>query len=245
MNITLNSIYQNNIDLTKWITSLPTEVTHINLFISLKDKHQVTITSLGNITITLIPIDTPKLFLELNTLYPLNSGWHICVPMHCEISDALQSEIKAIITTNEVNNTLYIKEKGTIKFLDQQLNKGGYQKEPILLLFHQSILSSKGVSYQSIQKLSAPIVIHEEQTFDNFHLELDIQQQILSYIDYLKGKKVHTFQFFTKPLGVFFYRGLLRGSFFEGKAGFALTYLYALSAFKRVLFLNMKYKKID
>lgn len=244
MNITLNSIYQDNINLTKWIASLPKEVTHINLFIPLKDKHRVTLSANDTVTVTLIPVDTPKLFLELNTLYPLNQGWHICVPMHCEISDTLYNEIKSIINQKDTN-TLYTKDRGIVQFLGQHLKKGGYKKEPILLLFHQNILSSKEISYQAIRKLSAPITISKEQTFDNFHLELDIQQQILSYLDYLKGKKVHTMQFFTKPLGTFIYRGLLRGSFLEGKAGFALTYLYALSAFKRVLFLNMKYKKIE
>ncbi|WP_121967053.1 hypothetical protein [Myroides sp. N17-2] len=245
MKITLTSIYQNTIDLISWIESLPKEVSHINLFIPIQDKHKINQTNVNGVELTLIPVDTPNLFLEFHTLYLNNKGWNVCIPMHYQITEALYAEIASIVTSAGSTTILYYKEKEKVEFLGRDIKKGGYTKEPALYLFHSDGLANNTIRFSDHQKLVAPIHISSQQPFDNFHLELDIKQQVLSYIDYTQGKKAYKIAFFTRPLSTFFYRGLIKGSFFEGKPGFILTYLYSLASFKRVLFLWMKYKKID
>lgn len=245
MIITLNTIYQDSIDLNTWLNTLPKEITHVNLLVPISSKHNKVQPELSGVVINFIPVDTPRLFLDFQQLYPLNKGWHICYPMHYQLSTELVAELLSITRNEGEKRTVYTKEKGEVNFLGQTIKKGAYNRDTILLFFHldQPVL----IDLLSVptKKLVAPIERYTQQNFDNFHLELDIQQQLLSYLNFLQHKKYYLIQFFTKPLGTFLYRGVIRGGFFEGKAGFALAYLYALSSFKRILFLRMKYKGID
>jgi len=245
MVLTLHTIYQDNIDLNTWLNTLPQAITHINLLVPINSKHNMVQPEFTGVTIHFVPVDTPRLFLDFQQLYPLNKGWHICYPMHYQLSTELVAELVSVTKNEGEKRTIYTKEKGEINFLGQTIKKGGYNRDTILLFFYldQPVLTD--LLSMSIKKLAAPIERYTQQTFDNFHLELDIQQQLLSYLNFLQHKKYYLIQFFTKPLGTFLYRGVIRGGFFEGKAGFALTYLYALSSFKGLLFLRMKYKDID
>ncbi|AJH15891.1 hypothetical protein [Myroides profundi] len=246
MNLTILSIYQNNIDLKNWIENLPKQIDHVLLILPIQDKHYIDHTNQYSVQITYLCVDTNELFQSLhNKLTELKVSWFAFMPMHYQFTTELAEEINNIIANSNESTTLYIKKREYIQFLGENIRKGGFQKQPALLLFNSLSLADHKLYFASIKDLKAPITTIVDQSFDNFHFELDIYQQVLSYSDFLNNKKVYKIYFFTNPFGTFMYRGLIRGGFFEGKAGFTLTYLYALASFKRVLFLWMRYKKID
>lgn len=245
MTLTLNSIYQDSINLLIWLESLPNEITHINLFVPLNCKHKLVQADYSEFNLTFIPLDTPELFLNFQSIFPSNDGWQLNYPMHYQLSATLLDEIVSITRQQTVEKKVYSKEKGRVEFLGETVKKGGYCRDTVLILFYKDQTPLSDLVYWPMQQLVGPIEQYTPQNFDDFHLELDVKQQVLSYLDFKKGKKYSTIQFFTKPLATFLYRGLIKGGFFEGKPGFALAYLYALSSFKRVLFLRMKYKSID
>lgn len=244
MNISLLSIYQNNIDLSQWLTTLPDEIDHLFCIVPIQDKHKIDIAIKSKIQITYLYIDNENFFRNLHkTLITSQASWFMFLPMHLKISTELYSEIKEAVSSN--NNTLFIKQKSSIRFLGKNIKKHKLTNSPDLILFNIESLMDKTIYFKKTQKLSSSLEEVDLQHFDNFHLELDVQQQVLSYYDFLKKKKVYKIHFFTKPLATFLYRGIIKGAFLDGKAGFSLTYLYALASFKRTLFLWMKYKNID
>lgn len=244
MKLTIFSLYQKEANFDKWANKLNEIAKEIILIVNRRDLKNIV--SLSNkVPVKLINVES-TLFFEKYQESSLNSSskWILFLPMHLTINKMVISEIKNIATNNLNTQTIYGIHAKEIIFMGNVIKKGGYAQEASGWLYHNTINPLSIFSHKNI-KIQSSFETFQSIAFDDFNLFLTWKSQIIGYHQYSENRKLFLISFFIRPLNQLLYRWIMKRGFSDGKIGFILAYLYALSTFKEQLFLWMKYRRID
>jgi hypothetical protein len=243
MKLTIISLYQKEVNFDKWTDELNEIAKEIILIVNRRDLNDNT-SFTNKVPVKLINVESAHFFEQYQeSSLKSSSKWILFLPMHLTINKMITSEIKNIVTNNLNIQTIYGIRAKEIIFMGNIIKNGGYTKEANGWLYHNTI-NSLCIFNQKNTQIQASFDTLQPIAFDDFNLFLTWKSQIIGYHQYSKNHKPFLISFFLHPLNQLLYRWVIKKGFLDGKIGFILAYLYALSSFKEQLFLWMKYRRI-
>lgn len=175
-------------------------------------------------------------------------NWILFLDADERLTSDLKSEIIETIHQEDTAEAYYFYRK--FMFKDKPLHFSGWQTDKNIRLFKKDAARySKERLVHEILRVKGRSKVMNHKLIHYSFIDYDsYKQKMINYARlkakelYMKEVKPNFFHFYIKPTYKFIYAFIIRLGFLDGKRGFIICYLNALSVYHRYPFLKQLYK---
>ncbi|OXA76075.1 Glycosyltransferase involved in cell wall bisynthesis [Flavobacterium aquidurense] len=164
-----------------------------------------------------------------------SNSWILFIDADERLTPELQQEISIIIHQRNAASAYYMRR--SFMFENQKLRFSGWQTDKIIRLFKKEnahynirkIVHEKLVVSGKIGKLKNRLIHHSYSTYEDYKQKMILYGKLKAQEELLKNTRPNFFHFYIRPGYQFLNQYLLRLGILDGKKGFVICYLNALS----------------
>lgn len=167
------------------------------------------------------------------------NSWILFIDADERVTPDLKKEIELAI--NEENQIAAYFMYRTFMFKKERLRFSGWQTDKIIRLFkkenafynHEKIVHEKLIINGEAGKLKNKLIHFSYSTFDDYKQKMIFYGKLKAQEELAKNTKPNFFHFYIRPAYQFLHQFLIRLGFLDGRKGFTICYLNALSVSSR------------
>ncbi|CAM3503017.1 glycosyltransferase family 2 protein [Flavobacterium chungbukense] len=167
------------------------------------------------------------------------NSWILFIDADERVTPDLKKEIELAI--NEENQIAAYFMYRTFMFKKERLRFSGWQTDKIIRLFkkenafynHEKIVHEKLIINGEAGKLKNKLIHFSYSTFDDYKQKMIFYGKLKAQEELAKNTKPNFFHFYIRPTYQFLHQFLIRLGFLDGRKGFTICYLNALSVSSR------------
>lgn len=168
-----------------------------------------------------------------------NNEWILFLDADERVTEPLQQEIVETVNSSETADAYFFYRK--FMFENTPLHYSGWQTDKNIRLFKKSkskyteerlvheVLKVDG----KVSSLKNKLIHYSYSDYDSYKKKMISYARLKAKELMIKGIKPNAFHYLVKPLYKFLYGYVIRLGFLDGKKGFIICYLNALSVYKR------------
>lgn len=174
-----------------------------------------------------------------------SNSWILFIDADERLTPYLIKEIEAVTNQKNTYSAYFICR--TFMFEGKKLKFSGWQTDKIIRLFkkenasynEEKIVHEKLIINGEVGKLNNKLIHFSYSTFEDYKQKMILYGKLKAQEEFAKNTMPTFFHFYIRPVYQFLYQYIIRLGFLDGKSGFIICYLNALSV--RIRFQELKH----